>query len=99
MCKNLVIDQYLASTKKNSSKKIFLLILSNYFRLEFRVDPSGIGFDLVTKIPITIGTVPLRAVFQSWPSYTGSRVQNNPQERTPEGKDQVFIHLYLHGIS
>ena len=56
-----------------------------YFRLEFRVDPSGIGFDLVTTIPIRIGTIPLRAVFQSWPSYTGSPVLTNQPKDSSEG--------------
>ena len=36
------------------------------YKLEFHVDPSGIGFDLVNNIPLTIGTIPLRAIFQSW---------------------------------
>ena len=70
--------------------------LRNYFnfRLEFRVDPSGIGFDLVTTIPIRIGTIPLRAVFQSWPSYTGSRVQNSQPTINAEG-DQIQIQEIL----
>ena len=98
MSKSVLIDQYLASTKI-VLKWCFWLVVSNYFRLQFRVDPSGFGFDLVTKIPITIGTVPLRAVFQSWPNYTGSRVQNNQQENTSEGKFQVFIvHFIMSSI-
>ena len=55
------------------------------FRLEFRVVPTGIGFALVTNIPVTIGTIPLRAVFQSWPSYTGSRIQNSQPTTNTEG--------------
>jgi len=44
-------------------------IIGVSYELEFHVDPSGIGFDLVNKIPITIGTIPLRVVFQTWPTY------------------------------
>ena len=97
MSKSVSIDQYLKSTKIYTKllKGCFWLIVSNYFRLQFRVDPSGFGFDLVTKIPITIGTVPLRAVFQSWTNYTGSRVQSKQQEKISEGKFQVFIIHFI----
>ena len=54
-------------------------------RLEFHVDPSGIGFDLVNKIPITIGTIPLRAVFQTWPSYTPNPASYIPPPSADEG--------------
>ena len=39
-------------------------IMDVSYRLEFRVDPSGVGFDLVVSIPITVGTIPLRQYFQ-----------------------------------
>jgi hypothetical protein len=29
------------------------------FLMQFRVDPSGLGFDLVIDVPLLIGTVPL----------------------------------------
>ena len=61
----------------------YTMIISS--SLEFRVDPSGIGFDLVTTISIRIGTIPLRAVFESWPSYTGSPVQTNEPKDNIEG--------------
>ena len=57
-----------------------------FFRLEFQVDPSGIGFDLVNIIPITIGTIPLRAVFQTWPNYGSFQPpQDNPTIDTTSG--------------
>jgi len=34
--------------------------------IEFRVDPSGIGFDLKLELPIVIGTIPLRSTFNSF---------------------------------
>jgi len=45
------------------------------YRLEFRVDPSGIGFDLCVKVPLSIGTIPLRSTFEKLqppppPQYT-----------------------------
>ena len=58
---------------EDNFKRIIILI-----RLEFRVDPSGIGFDLVNEIPITIGTIPLRKVFQAWPNYNPQPPQYNP---------------------
>ena len=39
-------------------------IIDISYHLEFRVDPSGMGFDLVVKIPITIGTIPLRSYIE-----------------------------------
>ena len=51
-------------------------IIDVSYRLEFLVDPSGIGFNLVVSIPITIGTIPLRSYFQqiaaARPSYPPS---------------------------
>merc|ERR1712083_420112 len=35
-------------------------IISVTYTLEFRVIPSGMSFDLVVKLPITIGTIPLQ---------------------------------------
>ena len=45
------------------------------------------GFDLVNTIPITIGTLPLRAVLQSWPS--------GPPASAPEGIYLVFDRIKL----
>ena len=39
-------------------------IIDVTYRLEFIVDPSGIGFDLKISMPIMIGNIPLRHVFQ-----------------------------------
>merc|ERR1712059_63904 len=39
-------------------------IISVQYFLDFHVDPTGIGFDLIVSIPITIGTIPLRQTFQ-----------------------------------
>jgi hypothetical protein len=35
-------------------------IISVTYTLEFRVIPSGMSFDLVVSLPITIGTIPLQ---------------------------------------
>lgn len=65
-----------------------------FFRLEFHVDPSGIGFDLVNKIPITIGTIPLRAVFQTWPSYgTFQPPPSNPMVDNNSGMNYQIIQI------
>jgi len=61
-------------------------IMDVSYRLEFHVDPSGIGFDLVNKIPITIGTIPLRAVFQTWPTYTPNAAPYIPPPSADEEK-------------
>ena len=39
-------------------------IIDVTYRLEFVVDPSGIGFDLKISMPIMIGNIPLRTFFQ-----------------------------------
>ena len=39
-------------------------IIDVTYRLEFIVDPSGIGFDLKISMPIMIGNIPLRTFFQ-----------------------------------
>ena len=39
-------------------------IIDVQYRLDFHVDPSGLGFDLVVSLPITIGTLPLLEVMQ-----------------------------------
>merc|ERR1712179_520432 len=35
-------------------------IIDVQYRLDFHVDPSGMSFDLVVSLPITIGTIPLQ---------------------------------------
>ena len=67
------------------------MIILHIFRLRFNVDPSGMGFDLVNTIPITIGTLPLRNVWQNVPNY--------PPPTVPEGRysfDRIKIHVILH---
>ena len=55
-------------------------IIDVTYRLEFIVDPSGIGFDLKISMPITIGNIPLRNFFQQIiPART-----NHPDPRSIE---------------
>ena len=35
-------------------------IIDVQYSLEFHVDPAGFGFDLVVRIPIIVGTIPLQ---------------------------------------
>ena len=45
----------------------------NYFTgyfYQFRVDPSGVGFDLKVEVPIVIGTIPLRSTFPQFQPQT-----------------------------
>ena len=59
-----------------------------HFRLEFRVVPVRVKINpcrskLITEIPITIGTIPVRQADQSGPStwvVPGSLDQNHQQE-------------------
>ena len=38
----------------------------SYHIVQFRVEPSGIGFDLKVVVPIVIGTIPLRSTFSQF---------------------------------
>ena len=57
-------------------------IIDVSYRLEFRVDPSGLGFDLVVSIPITIGTIPLQTYFRQMAAANRPQFNNtaNPQD-------------------
>ena len=49
----------LIRSKKGSFTKRQLKPNTYIFRLEFHLRPVGTGYNLVIKMPITIGTVPL----------------------------------------
>jgi len=44
----------------------FCSIISVQYTLDFHVDPSGIGFDLVVSVPLIIGNIPLVQVMSSF---------------------------------
>jgi len=60
------------------------------YRIEFRVDPSGIGFDLVLKAPIVIGSIPLISTFNNFrrpsasPSITPSAPPSSKKPSAPQ---------------
>ena len=49
------------------------------FRLfQFHVSPSGVGFDLVLRIPVVIGTIPLREAFSNFSQPPGNQKYQQP---------------------
>eukprot|EP00092_Neocalanus_flemingeri_P026417 GFUD01028635.1.p1 GENE.GFUD01028635.1~~GFUD01028635.1.p1 ORF type:complete len:421 (+),score=80.89 GFUD01028635.1:75-1265(+) len=52
------------------------------YTLEFRVEPSGAGFDLKLKVPIVIGTIPLRSTFNQFAS-----IPKIPSAPPPKSED------------
>ena len=61
------------------------------------MDPSGVGFDLVLGVPITIGTIPLRSMFQQGgaaappPNY---QLEDYYGKGNNEGFN-IVVHLHL----
>jgi len=66
-------------------------IISLQYSLEFHVEPTGVAFDLVVRLPITIGTIPITDYFSHYtpaqaPIYhfNGSGYPSNGQAYVPQ---------------
>ena len=66
-------------------------IMDVSYRLEFRVDPSGIGFDLVVSIPITVGTIPLRVYYQQIAAARPNYPSSSPTSRLIHEEPKEYL--------
>ena len=69
-------------------------IIDVAYRLEFIVDPSGMGFKLKISMPIMIGNIPLRSIFQqiipARPNYPDSNVIEWPENQQRNNEWEKF---------
>ena len=75
-------------------------IIDVAYRLEFIVDPSGIGFDLKISVPIMIGNIPLRSIYQQIfpvrPNYPDSKSIEWPENQKQTNEWEQFSDAAAH---
>jgi len=65
-------------------------IIDVQYRLDFHVDPSGMSFDLVVSLPITIGTIPLQEYIPTLAPPPPYQENNPPYVYDKGGMDPVW---------